>query len=169
MEDGGLQPSTGRVQKFRAWLVKQIHDFTISWIRRKFALRRYPKSGFRPAQALEALRATSPRPDDLEGFTERTVMAVTRVVIDRISKRSRRYAEVLWDLIRNHGVPSDNLPERLGVSAYRMADIRRRARDRFRDELVNLYRKCQFPADDMESLIRALSRLLGRRPRRRAM
>ena len=61
--------------------------------------------------------------------------------------------------ISNGGRESPDLAMRLGLDPSRMADVRRRARDRFRDELIRVAREGLFAEDDISDLIDALRRL----------
>ncbi|MDJ0975536.1 MAG: hypothetical protein QNJ98_13830 [Planctomycetota bacterium] len=159
LESGRLRRKAGRIKKFRAWLAKQMHDFTVSWIRKRFAQRRFPLRGFAKVDAIDKLAVTTPGPTERAELREQVVMRITKLVLARIDRTSKTYALILRDRIANGGRESPELAMRLGLDPSRMADVRRRARDRFRDELIRVAREGLFAEDDISDLIDALRRL----------
>lgn len=159
LTDGRLSLQGATIRRFRDWLARQARCFMIDWLRKRGAKKRRPGRSFVSADALTAAQAHGPDAAALVSFTEQVATDIVETVLGRVAKRSEPYAHVLRDLIRNGGWQSSDIAERLQVEPRRVADIRRRAREAFRQELVGLVREGLFAEDDVEDLIQALQRI----------
>lgn len=168
LEDGRLHNEAGHIDMFRAWLSTQVAAFTFSWMRARTAQRRCPAKPFMPADAIQRVAVMEPGPDALIAYREQIALEITELVLDRVGRRSKTYARIIRDLIGSGGTTSYDLAEELRVPPHRMADLRRRARQCFRHELVRVFRRDLVPEGNISDLVEALKRLLNRKRRRGA-
>lgn len=162
IKDGRLNP--GRpIRSFRNWLAKQARRFVLDRLGRQVAQKRRPPGGFASEAALTCAPDTRITQDVLDRFAEGVADNVVRVAINRVRLNCEKKALILEDLVRNAGQQSADIAELIDVEPRRLTDLRRRAREAFRKELLAIARLGLFAEADIEDLIRILRLWFGSR------